>query len=384
MDVVAAAVFAGALALIALEWVHRTKVALLGAVLMVLVGVLDQEHAIASVDWATLGLLTGMMVIVGLTERTGVFTFIALRVAQLSVGSSFRLVFLLGATTAVLSAFLDNLTAILLVTVGVIVRATDSGGLYAQATLNITVNATEAMLHFIHVDHLNTPRLIANQSGQTVWRWDQQEPFGNSAPDENPSRLGTFDFPQRFPGQYFDKETQLHYNYFRDYDATIGRYGQSDPIGLRGGLNTYAYVASDPLAWRDPLGLDVLVCQRPLGGIWGGFNRGMYSSYDSYIPSLMNPLYHQYLCVGEGSDFKCGGQGTTGGIIAPGRPSEDDYPYNRPDLCKPIQATKCVERCVLRKLASSQRPFYVLLYSDCQRWSKKVLKECKEECKDNE
>jgi Na+/H+ antiporter NhaD/arsenite permease-like protein len=82
---------------------------------MVLIGVLDQEQAIESVDWATLGLLTGMMVIVGLTERTGVFTYLALRVAQLSGGSPLRLVFLLAGVTGLFSAFLDNLTAILLV-----------------------------------------------------------------------------------------------------------------------------------------------------------------------------------------------------------------------------------------------------------------------------
>jgi Na+/H+ antiporter NhaD/arsenite permease-like protein len=115
VDVVAATVFAGALILIAVEWVHRTKVALAGAVLMVLVGILDQEQAIAAVDWATVGLLAGMMIVVGLTERTGVFTYLALRVAQLSRGRSARLVFLLAAVTGVLSAFLDNLTAILLV-----------------------------------------------------------------------------------------------------------------------------------------------------------------------------------------------------------------------------------------------------------------------------
>jgi len=74
-------------------------------------------------------------------------------------------------------------------------------------------------------------------------------------PDENPSGLGTFDLPLRLPGQYFDKETNLHYNYFRDYDPSIGRYGESDPIGLRGGLNTYAYVGSTPLSAIDPLGL---------------------------------------------------------------------------------------------------------------------------------
>jgi Na+/H+ antiporter NhaD/arsenite permease-like protein len=112
---VAAIVFLGALAVIAFEWVHRTKAALVGAALMLLVGVLDQEQAIASVDWATLGLLGGMMIIVGLTERTGVFTYVALKTAQLSKGRPLQLVFLLAGVTGVLSAFLDNLTAILLV-----------------------------------------------------------------------------------------------------------------------------------------------------------------------------------------------------------------------------------------------------------------------------
>jgi Na+/H+ antiporter NhaD/arsenite permease-like protein len=82
---------------------------------MVVVGVLDQEHAVEAVDWSTLGLLVGMMILVGLTERTGVFTYLALRVAQLSRGRPLRLVFLLAGVTGILSAFLDNLTAILLI-----------------------------------------------------------------------------------------------------------------------------------------------------------------------------------------------------------------------------------------------------------------------------
>ena len=115
MSLLAAALFVTALALIAFEWVHRTKVALLGAGTMVVLGVLGEEEAIAAIDWATLGLLVGMMILVGLTERTGVFTFVALRVAQLSRGRPLRLVFLLSGVTGVMSAFLDNLTAILLV-----------------------------------------------------------------------------------------------------------------------------------------------------------------------------------------------------------------------------------------------------------------------------
>jgi Na+/H+ antiporter NhaD/arsenite permease-like protein len=115
VDVVALVIFGGALAVIALEWAHRTKVVLAGAALMVLLGILDQEQAIESIDWATLGLLAGMMIIVALVEPTGVFTFLAFRVAQLSQGNPVALLFLLAGMTGVLSAFLDNLTAILLV-----------------------------------------------------------------------------------------------------------------------------------------------------------------------------------------------------------------------------------------------------------------------------
>jgi RHS repeat-associated protein len=112
-----------------------------------------------------------------------------------------------------------------------------------------------AKLYFIHTDHLNTPRLIADEQQRTVWRWDNTDPFGGNPPDENPSGLGAFEFPLRFPGQYADKETNLHYNYFRDYDPAIGRYIQSDLIGLAGGINTYAYVRGSPLNVADPLGL---------------------------------------------------------------------------------------------------------------------------------
>jgi Na+/H+ antiporter NhaD/arsenite permease-like protein len=113
--VVAASAFAVALLAIALEFGHRTKVALVGAAVVVAVGSLDVDTAIESVDWATLGLLVGMMIIVGVTETTGVFSYLALHVARLSGGRPFRLIVLLAVLTGVLSAFLDNLTAILLV-----------------------------------------------------------------------------------------------------------------------------------------------------------------------------------------------------------------------------------------------------------------------------
>lgn len=106
-------------------------------------------------------------------------------------------------------------------------------------------------IYYIHPDHLNTPRLVSDQAQQWAWRWGQTDPFGNSAPDSQ-SRI-TLNL--RFPGQYSDAETGLNYNYFRDYQSAIGRYIQSDPIGLAGGLNTYVYVKGNPLRYRDPLGL---------------------------------------------------------------------------------------------------------------------------------
>lgn len=82
------------------------------------------------------------------------------------------------------------------------------------------------------------------------------EPFGASQPSQDPDGDGTtFDFPLRFPGQYFDRETNLNYNYFRDYDPGIGRYIQSDPLGLEANTDPYVYVANSPISLVDLFGL---------------------------------------------------------------------------------------------------------------------------------
>lgn len=111
-------------------------------------------------------------------------------------------------------------------------------------------------VYTIHADHLNTPRVIVNASNIPVWRWDNVHAFGSNLPDEDPDgNSQLFEYHPRFPGQYFDKETNLHYNYFRYYEPETGRYISPDPIGLAGGLNVYGYALQNPLSYTDPDGL---------------------------------------------------------------------------------------------------------------------------------
>jgi RHS repeat-associated protein len=118
---------------------------------------------------------------------------------------------------------------------------------------------------YVYSDHLGTPRLITQATdGAIRWRWEQADPFGLLPPDENPSGLGVFTFNLRMPGQYYDRESGLFYNYFRDYDPQTGRYVQSDPIGLDGGINTYGYVGGNPLSLVDPDGLQAIPLPPPI------------------------------------------------------------------------------------------------------------------------
>jgi RHS repeat-associated protein len=131
------------------------------------------------------------------------------------------------------------------------------------AGLNVSYSAEGAVTQitpfYLHSDHLNTPRLATSQDQRIIWGW-QSDAFGVGNADSDPDHDGIQTVINlRFPGQYYDAESGLHYNYFRDYDPQTGRYVESDPIGLDGGLNTYGYVYGNPLKYIDPTGRNVFV-----------------------------------------------------------------------------------------------------------------------------
>ncbi|MBI2311142.1 MAG: hypothetical protein HYU77_01375 [Betaproteobacteria bacterium] len=227
------------------------------------------------------------------------------------------------------------------------VATDDRGAQMISGSVAITVTAAQAQVYYIFADHLNTPRVITDQQQRIVWRWDNTDPFGTNVPDEDPDGDGQrFEFNLRFPGQYFDRETGLHYNYYRDcYDPATGRYCQPDPIGLEGGLNLYLYVRGQPLGYVDPLGLcdpDDYVCQAAVGqtslpipgvgalpsgfrwyGNWGGpgWTGGFWSNWNGLTPaqqvSVRQPIDSQDACY-MAHDICFGGcRGNSGNICPP-------------------------------------------------------------------
>jgi RHS repeat-associated protein len=115
----------------------------------------------------------------------------------------------------------------------------------------------------ILTDQLGTPREILDpNAGTPVWEWEAKEPFGNELPNQTISGQ-TFVYRGRFPGQVYDLETGWIHNGFRDYDAVLGRYAQSDPLGLNAGWNDYSYSMDNAINWYDFEGLEVDECREP-------------------------------------------------------------------------------------------------------------------------
>ncbi len=175
-----------------------------------------------------------------------------------------------------------------------------------------------------------------------------------------------------FPGQYWDAEKGSWYNYFRDYDPSTGRYLQSDPIGLAGGINTYGYVGGNPISNSDFFGLDVKLCSASLGG-------GAPMS-----PSTYNPLRHDYLVIsGQSRGFEPSGNL----MLSKGNIRNTDDANN--SKCETLVSDNSKDQAVLDAIVKVGAPMYsvgagrypVVLSlglvlagaRNCQSWTQDVL-----------
>jgi RHS repeat-associated protein len=212
------------------------------------------------------------------------------------------------------------------------VRLTDqANGLVVADAIKIVPSNVTNTVFYIHADHLNTPLRVVSAANQQRWQWDPA-PFGETPANENPSGLGTFTLNHRLPGQFFDKETNQHYNYFRDYSSELGRYLEFDPIGLIAGPNGYAYVKGNPLRYTDSMGLEP-VGENP-GGTPGLGDRIPRAPLPPPFPPPEPLPPWVFTCVRVLSGI--------GMMMYPSQLACSETPYNcqcrkNPNLCQPPQ-----------------------------------------------
>jgi RHS repeat-associated protein len=251
---------------------------------------------------------------------------------------------------------------------GHLVGEYDSSGNLIQETVwlgdipvaTLRPNGANVDVFYVHTDQLNTPRKVSRPSDNALrWKWDLT-PFGEGTPDQNPASIGTFVYNLRFPGQQFDVETNLNYNYFRDYDPAVGRYTTSDPIGLVAGLNTFAYVSGNPLLLIDSLGL---------ADCWPTWNR--YKDYEhtdirdvstTYGPESL--MWRPGRGASVGPDYRLPDRSNRGGGIKPGISVTWDLWWVRDEITR-------------ERLGYRLRSFYVTVFK-CQEIEECSIREWEE------
>ena len=183
-----------------------------------------------------------------------------------------------------------------------------------EPVAQIDIDDANETVTYLHTDHLATPRSGTDENGDVVWTWNS-DAFGSTPAS------GSVTVNLRFPGQYYDSETRLHYNWNRYYDPRVGRYITSDPIGLDGGLNSFGYVGGNPLYYVDPDGTVFFV---PFAISLGG----------AVIGAGLDLLYQLII---EGRKLECVDKvdlliSAAAGAVAPGlgtvvRPAQKAYSY---------------------------------------------------------
>jgi len=243
------------------------------------------------------------------------------------------------------------------------------------AAIAMISSATQAEeLYYIHTNHLGAPSVLTDEEQNVVWEGDYR-PFG-----EVVDIISNVDQPIRFPGQYEDTESNYYYNYFRDYDPGLGRYLQSDPIGLGGGINTYAYVSGNPVMAIDPSGL-LQQCQVGISTT-GGYDIG--------------PFHHDYHCwTGREGERVCRGYSfsTSSGAklydkvmsLADGEvlKDEENSEDGQEETCTEDDNDSCMDTCAsgFWSEAGNNPPFYGLIRGQtCQTLASNIYNVCKSMC----
>jgi len=209
----------------------------------------------------------------------------------------------------------------------------------------------ETSVYYYHNDALGTPQKMTDSTGTVVWAADYK-PFG-----EVTITVSTITNNLRFPGQYYDAETGLHYNLNRDYSPPRGGYIEADPIGIIGGGNhLYQYVQNNPIKLQDPTGLKVEYCVRALHGMSG----------------RVGNFYHGFLKI-NGTTYGFAPKNGNERFSGPGRvwPNEDwDVNNNQHDGS--CSEEKCIDEAKLQSNIQADMGIemhYNLLGNNCRQWA---------------
>jgi len=218
---------------------------------------------------------------------------------------------------------------------------------------------------YYHNDHLGTPKVMTDKLDKVVWNVDF-DPFGNEV--QTKGRQGSYirsvENNLRLPGQYFDAETGLHYNYFRDYNPKIGRYFEADPIGLRGGVNLFVYTGNNTVNRVDPSGLAFFAKRALEGKPWipGISNNPILDVFDAELS------HEQLFFEDNDSPFNVG-------FFDDGTPhyNESSFGYNR----EPGYYDDCIMRKAYKNVTLKK---YHLIFPlemkyNCQNWADDVRNE---------
>ena len=221
-------------------------------------------------------------------------------------------------------------------------------------------------------DHLGSVRAIVNAQSGAVLQAIEYDAFGVVLCDTNPGFQ-----PFGFAGGIYDATTGLVRFGARDYDASMGRWTNKDPIGFAGGdTNVYAYAGNDPVNAIDPSGEEVYMCHRPL------------SWWPSWLPAGRG-VVHRYLCVvtPDGKQTCAGfgpGKRWWSPIYGQGTKTSPEHDFYNANKCTEIHPTDtCVNRCVARA-ADEKRPDYsfnpITGRHDCQEWADRIFDRCLRQC----